>query len=55
MVWSNAVGPDGRVTGLEANAEYAELAAEAIAAHGFTNVDIIVGPALERSVHPKTN
>ncbi|KAJ3493930.1 hypothetical protein NLG97_g4412 [Lecanicillium saksenae] len=47
MVWSNAVGSDGRVTGLEANVKYAEMAAEAIAARGLTNVDIIVGPALQ--------
>ncbi|OAA53247.1 O-methyltransferase, family 3 [Cordyceps fumosorosea ARSEF 2679] len=47
MVWSNAVGPDGRVTGLESNAEYAKLAAEAIAARGLNNVDIVVGSALE--------
>ncbi|KAM3555743.1 hypothetical protein MY1884_005439 [Beauveria asiatica] len=47
MVWSNAVGPDGRVTGLESNAEYAKLAAEAIAARGLSNVDIVIGSALE--------
>lgn len=50
MVWSNAVGPDGRVTGLESNAEYAKLATEAIAARGLKNVDIVVGSALETSV-----
>lgn len=53
MVWSNAVGPDGQVTGLESNAKYAKTAAEAIAARGITNVEIIVGLAADRSVHPK--
>lgn len=47
MVWSNAVGPDGVVTGLEFDPEFAKLAGDALSAAGATNVEIIVGPAAE--------
>ncbi|KAM0333032.1 hypothetical protein ACHAQA_001689 [Verticillium albo-atrum] len=46
LVWSHAVGPEGHVTGLEFNAEYAEQATAAFAANGVTNVDVRVGDAL---------
>ncbi|KAF4455525.1 caffeoyl-coa o-methyltransferase [Fusarium albosuccineum] len=53
MVWAHAVGPDGLVTGLEYEPEYAKLSNEAFAANGIQNVDIIVGPAAESL--PKLN
>ncbi|KAI1639946.1 O-methyltransferase [Biscogniauxia mediterranea] len=54
MVWSHAVGPDGQVTGLEFNAEYADKARAAFAKHGVENCEIITGPALEQIplLHP---
>ncbi|KAI0597295.1 O-methyltransferase [Biscogniauxia sp. FL1348] len=48
MVWSHAIGPDGQVTGLEFNAEYADKARAAFAKHGVENCEIITGPALEQ-------
>ncbi|KPM36302.1 hypothetical protein AK830_g10270 [Neonectria ditissima] len=47
MVWSHAVGPEGRVTGLEFEPDYAKLANDAFVANGVNNVDIVVGPAAE--------
>ncbi|TQN72346.1 putative caffeoyl-CoA O-methyltransferase 1 [Colletotrichum shisoi] len=47
MIWSHAVGPDGTVTGLEFNADYAKQAEAAWAANGITNASVIVGDALE--------
>ena len=47
MVWSHAVGPEGKVTGLEYNAEYAKMAEEALAERGVKNVEIVLGDALE--------
>lgn len=47
MVWSHAVGPDGRVTGLEYEAKYAQLANDAFAANHINNIEIVVGPAAE--------
>lgn len=47
MVWSHAVGPEGRVTGLEFEPDYAKLANDAFAANGIENIDIIIGPAAE--------
>ncbi|KJZ79589.1 hypothetical protein HIM_01058 [Hirsutella minnesotensis 3608] len=45
MVWSHAIGPDGRVTGLEYSQELADVAREAFATRGISNIDIIVGNA----------
>ncbi|KAF5559168.1 caffeoyl-coa o-methyltransferase [Fusarium napiforme] len=53
LVWADAVGPSGLVTGLEFEPEYAELSKEAFAANGVDNVEIIVGPASESL--PKLN
>ncbi|KAI0843951.1 S-adenosyl-L-methionine-dependent methyltransferase [Daldinia vernicosa] len=47
MIWSHAVGPQGKVTGLEYNEEYAKLAQEAWKDGGFENIDVHVGPAAE--------
>jgi predicted O-methyltransferase YrrM len=48
MGWAHAVGPDGKVTGLEFSPEYGKLAEEAMAANGVKNVEIIIGDALEK-------
>ncbi|KAI5462407.1 S-adenosyl-L-methionine-dependent methyltransferase [Mariannaea sp. PMI_226] len=53
MVWANAVGPDGLVTGLEYSGEYAKIAEESFAARGIKNVEIVVGPAADTL--PKLN
>ncbi|KAK2037536.1 O-methyltransferase [Colletotrichum somersetense] len=47
MIWSHAVGPDGTVTGLEFNADYAKQAQAAWAANGIKNASVVVGDALE--------
>ena len=47
LVWADAVGPNGLVTGLEYESEYAELPKKAFAANSVNNVEIIVGPASE--------
>ncbi|KAF7563457.1 hypothetical protein G7046_g658 [Stylonectria norvegica] len=47
LIWSHAVGPQGFVTGLEYEADYAKLSEEAFAANKVDNVEIIVGPAGE--------
>ncbi|KAJ4157309.1 hypothetical protein NW754_008955 [Fusarium falciforme] len=53
LVWAHAVGPDGQVTGLEYEPEYAKLSNEGFAANGVNNVEIVVGPASETL--PKLN
>ncbi|KAM0552528.1 hypothetical protein ACHAPJ_007856 [Fusarium lateritium] len=53
LVWADAVGPNGLVTGLEYESEYAELSKKAFAANSVNNVEIIVGPASESL--PKLN
>lgn len=45
MVWANAVGPAGKVTGLEYDADFAEEARRGVKENGFDNVEIIVGDA----------
>jgi ubiquinone/menaquinone biosynthesis C-methylase UbiE len=40
-----AVGPSGRVTGVELSDEMAAVARQRIADHGWTNVDVVVGDA----------
>ncbi|KAH7308023.1 family 3 O-methyltransferase [Stachybotrys elegans] len=47
MVWAHAVGPEGKVTGLEASEEYAARANEMFEEQGITNVEIIQGDALQ--------
>lgn len=47
MVWSEAVGPDGLVTGLEYSAEFAAVAQKGFDDNNITNVDLILGPAAE--------
>lgn len=47
LVWAHAVGPDGQVTGLEYEPEYAKLSNDGFAANGVNNVEIVVGPASE--------
>lgn len=47
LVWADAIGPDGLVTGLEFEPEYAELSKKAFEVNGVKNVEIMVGPASE--------
>ncbi|KAL7623355.1 hypothetical protein AAE478_007036 [Parahypoxylon ruwenzoriense] len=47
MVWSYAVGPEGKVTGLEFDPEYAVMAQKAWKDHGFQNIEVHVGDAAE--------
>ncbi|TFA97793.1 O-methyltransferase MdmC [Trichoderma ghanense] len=47
LVWSHAVGQDGKVTGLEFSEDYAKIAREAFEKHGAKNVELIVGDALK--------
>lgn len=47
MVWSNAVGPGGLVTGLELSAKFAEYAQLGFAEVGVKNAQVIVGDALK--------
>ncbi|OTB09241.1 hypothetical protein M426DRAFT_135006 [Hypoxylon sp. CI-4A] len=48
MVWSHAVGPNGKVTGLEYEKDYAEEAKKAWKEHGYSNnIEVHVGPAAE--------
>lgn len=47
LVWADAVGPNGFVTGLEFEPEYAELSKKAFKENNINNVEIIVGPASE--------
>ncbi|CAM1500698.1 Fc.00g098600.m01.CDS01 [Cosmosporella sp. VM-42] len=53
LIWAHVVGPDGLVTGLEYEQQYADLSNEAFEANGVKNVEIIVGPAAETL--PKLN
>ncbi|KAH8671445.1 O-methyltransferase [Xylariales sp. PMI_506] len=46
MVWSHAVGPDGTVTGLEYDPEYAASAQATFAAAGIKNASVVVGDGL---------
>ena len=47
LVWAHAVGPDGKVTGLEFKPEYAQKARETFERFGVKNVEIINGDAVE--------
>ena len=46
MVWSHAVGKDGRVVGLELSEEYAGIARKAFADNGVENVELEIGDAV---------
>lgn len=52
LVWAHAVGPGGRVTGLESSAEYAAMARDVFRTNGVDNVDIVEGDALETYARP---
>ncbi|PKS07560.1 hypothetical protein jhhlp_006164 [Lomentospora prolificans] len=47
LVWAHAVGPDGKVTGLEYSPEYAKLSEEGFKKLGVKNIEIVVGDAHE--------
>ncbi|UNI17188.1 hypothetical protein JDV02_003561 [Purpureocillium takamizusanense] len=48
LVWAHAVGPAGRVTGLESSREYVDMARRAFERHGVGDVvEVIEGDALE--------
>ncbi|EGX88233.1 O-methyltransferase family protein [Cordyceps militaris CM01] len=47
LVWSNVVGENGKVTGLEFDPAFAKQAEETFAKYGVENVEILVGDALE--------
>lgn len=47
MVWSHAVGKDGKVVGLELSEDYARIAGKAFQDNGVENVDIKLGDAVE--------
>ncbi|KAI1207259.1 S-adenosyl-L-methionine-dependent methyltransferase [Annulohypoxylon truncatum] len=47
MIWSHAVGPQGKVTGLEYDEEYSELARQAAKENGYDNIEIHTGDAAE--------
>ncbi|KUI72568.1 O-methyltransferase MdmC [Cytospora mali] len=47
MVWSHAVGKDGKVVGLELSEEYAGIARKGFADHGVENVEVVVGDAVK--------
>jgi predicted O-methyltransferase YrrM len=48
LVWLDAVGPDGFVTGLELSREYAQRAEEKLQERKAKNAEVLVGDALER-------
>jgi predicted O-methyltransferase YrrM len=45
--WSHAVGPEGHVTSLEFNPEFAKIAEETWDKNGIANTEVIVGDARE--------
>jgi len=47
LAWANAVGPEGHVTTLEFNPDYAKVAEETFAKNAVKNIDVIVGDAKE--------
>lgn len=47
LVWSEAVGPEGKVTGLEFDPGFANVARECFAFNGVQNAEVVVGDALE--------
>lgn len=55
-VWSHAVGPDGTVTGLEFDPEYAKIAESKLAGLGIKNVEFKIGAAADslKTISPST-
>ncbi|OTA70479.1 S-adenosyl-L-methionine-dependent methyltransferase [Hypoxylon sp. EC38] len=47
MAWRHAVGPQGKVTGLEYDGEYAEAAKKIWRENGYDNIEVHVGDAAE--------
>jgi predicted RNA methylase len=47
LTWSHAVGPDGKVTGLELDPYFGNLARDSLVANGIDNSEVIIGDALE--------
>ncbi|KAK2051302.1 O-methyltransferase [Colletotrichum caudatum] len=47
LVWADAVGPDGKVVGLELSPEYASQSRKIAADSGVQNVEIVEGDAAE--------
>ncbi|KAI1773488.1 S-adenosyl-L-methionine-dependent methyltransferase [Hypoxylon cercidicola] len=47
MIWAHAIGPDGKVTGLEYEEKYAALAQKAWKENGYNNIEVHVGDAKE--------
>lgn len=47
LVWAHAVGAEGKVTGLEFEEGYSELARDVMNQNGVSNVEILTGDALE--------
>lgn len=48
LVWSHAIGDEGKVTTFEYSEEYAKIAEDAFKKHGTKNVELIVGDAHEK-------
>ncbi|KAI2624915.1 S-adenosyl-L-methionine-dependent methyltransferase [Hypoxylon sp. NC1633] len=47
MIWAHAVGPQGKVTGLEYEQKFATDAEKAWKQHGYENIEVHVGDAAE--------
>ncbi|KAH7324351.1 S-adenosyl-L-methionine-dependent methyltransferase [Stachybotrys elegans] len=47
LVWSHAVGPEGKITGLEFDSAFADQARETLQKYGVDNVEVITGDALQ--------
>ncbi|KAI1085350.1 S-adenosyl-L-methionine-dependent methyltransferase [Whalleya microplaca] len=47
MVWSHAIGPQGKITGLEYDAGYAKAAEKAWKEFGYNNIEVFVGDGAE--------
>ncbi|KAI2470900.1 S-adenosyl-L-methionine-dependent methyltransferase [Annulohypoxylon bovei var. microspora] len=47
MIWSHAIGPQGKVTGLEYDEEYSALALQAAKENGYSNIEVHTGDAAE--------
>ncbi|KAI0012227.1 S-adenosyl-L-methionine-dependent methyltransferase [Xylariaceae sp. FL0662B] len=47
MVWSHAVGPQGKITGLEYDPKYAQEAETAWKKYGYNNIEVHVGDGAE--------
>ncbi|KAJ5294675.1 hypothetical protein PENANT_c014G03983 [Penicillium antarcticum] len=47
LAWSHAVGPHGKVTGLEFDPHFAAMAEKSFSDHGVENAEVMVGDALQ--------